>query len=271
MYPILISLGSVHIYSLSVFILVSWAVFSFIFWKEMKEYGIDEEKIFDLTFYASITGFVFSRIFFVLLNLKLFGLDPLKITAIWIIPGLSIYGAIIGSILIMVILIRKYKIRLGYLLDSLAFAFPIALISINIGSLLDGSRIGKITNLPWAIHYLGYSGKRHPVQVYEILSLIVILVVLYILRRTAAKNKWPYGIIGIWFIFQFAVSQFILEIFKVNSIYWMKLSVNQWINIILFCESVGILYVKSNIRINIQQLLKGAYNAVSQRFSKRNS
>ena len=85
---------TLHIYIVLAYALVlSWCVFSFLFWRALRSDGIDEDKIFDLTFYSTIVAFVFSRIFFVALNWDLFADTGLRIFAIWVQPGLSLYGA----------------------------------------------------------------------------------------------------------------------------------------------------------------------------------
>jgi prolipoprotein diacylglyceryltransferase len=281
MLPILLSIGVFHLFSLSLFIVLAWLVFSFLFWRQMKEFGVDEDKVFDLTFYGTIIAFLASRLIYVLLHWSVFSNNLLKFIVIWVYPGLSLYGALFGLVLYLVFLIRKYKIRLGYLLDSLAWALPFSLIVGLIGGLLDGSRLGKATSLIWAVKYVGSPVKRHPVQIYEIISLGLILLILFFINKRASKEKWPYGMIGGWFFLLFGISQFALEFVKENSIYFVRLSFNQWMALVLVCEAIGALYIKAggkeflrqsaaNIKFKVMFVLKGAYHAVSQRFTRRN-
>jgi phosphatidylglycerol---prolipoprotein diacylglyceryl transferase len=280
MWPILFSVGNFHLYSLSVFIILSWIVFSFIFWRQMRQYGIEEDKIFNLTFYGTLITGICSRLTYVLLHWHLFNDNFLKIIVIWVLPGLSVFGAIIGLVLSLIILIKKYKIRLGYLLDSLAVALPYTLVFGLLGGFLDGSRVGKNTNVAWAIHYIGIAGKRHPVQLYEIISLVLIIIFIKYLLRQSNQHKWAYGFVGVWFFFLLGLTQFSLEFLKDNSIYWLSLSFNQWISIAIFSESVGVLYIKGGGKIFIKKLvsksyinarntLKGVHNAISKRITRR--
>src|SRR5574340_1168436 len=107
MYPLLLSIGPVHIYSLSVFIITGWLVYSFLFWRALRESGIEEDKIFDLTFYSTLVGLVTARALFVFLNWNLFSETWLKIIALWVTPGLSLYGAFVGGLMTLVALSRS--------------------------------------------------------------------------------------------------------------------------------------------------------------------
>jgi prolipoprotein diacylglyceryltransferase len=65
MAPILFSIGPIHLYSYSVFIILAWGIFSFLFWRMLRGDGVDEDKIFNFTFYSTLSAFVCARIFFV--------------------------------------------------------------------------------------------------------------------------------------------------------------------------------------------------------------
>jgi len=278
MFPILLTIGSFHIFSFSVFLILAWIVFSFTFWKLMRVHAIDEEHVFDLTFYATLSAFLVSRAGFVLFHRELFADDLLRVAALWIAPGLTLYGGLLGGLLTLVYLARSYKIRLGYVLDALALALPSALLLGNIGSLLDGSVVGKMTNVPWAINYVGNVGKRHPVQAYEMLALGVIIGIVLYLGGVGAKRKWPYGKIGVWFFLLYSISMFCLEFTKDSSVYWLSVSANQWILVGVFAESLGAFYVRGGGREMIRPALvdararvKRVIGGVYEKFSKRSA
>ncbi|MEK7129407.1 MAG: prolipoprotein diacylglyceryl transferase family protein, partial [Patescibacteria group bacterium] len=194
MYPMLLSIGGVHIASFSVFLILAWLVWSFLFWKMLRSQAVDEERIFDLTFYATLAALAGGRAGYVLTHPDQFAGDWLATVALWVAPGLSLYGSLVAGLLVLVYLARRYTIRLGHVLDALAFAFPAALAVGEVGALLDGSTVGLETRLPWAGALVGIVGKRHPTPVYELLFLVVVLVVLSLLARRAEKMKWAYGV-----------------------------------------------------------------------------
>ena len=265
MYPLLIHIGSFHVYSFSIFLVLAWLVFSFLFWRALRGQGIDEENIFNLTFYGTLAACIFARVVFVLLNGNLFRESPLKIFAIWVQPGMSVYGALIGGLLVLVSLCRKYKVRVGHLLDAFASAFGGAFLVGTVGALLDGTYVGTQTNLPWTIRFVGHLGKRHPVEIYEIIAMIGILVFLAFLSRKSKEKKWPYGFLGLWFFATYSVSMFVLEFFKDTRVYFTQLRANQWILVALFAETIGAFYVRGGGREKIRPYINKLY----AKFSKR--
>jgi phosphatidylglycerol:prolipoprotein diacylglycerol transferase len=275
MLPVLFSIGQFRVYSFSLFLLLSWFVFSFVFWRMLRSDGVDEDKIFDLTFYSTLVALVVSRLSFVLFHWELFSDTWLKIIAVWVQPGFSLYGAVLGGLVTLILLSRKEKVRLGNVLDAFAIAFPSALLLGLVGSLLDGTIVGKMASLPWAVRYAGIVGMRHPVQIYEAIACVSIIIVVTVLERRSMKEKWPYGVVGVWFFFLYSTLMFLLEFMKDSRVYW-ALSANQWVLIALFAETLGAFYVRGGgrevlrpiprkIKTGLMQVIGGIY----AKFSKR--
>ncbi|MCX6793866.1 MAG: prolipoprotein diacylglyceryl transferase [Candidatus Gottesmanbacteria bacterium] len=265
MHPLLVSIGSFHLYSLNVFVVLAWLVFSFLFWRALRSQGVDEEHIFNLTFYSTLSAFVVARVVFVVLNMDLFRENPLKIVALWVQPGMSLYGGLIGGLLVLVSLCRTYKVRVGYVLDAFGPAFGGAFLVGAVGAFLDGTYVGKLTNLPWATRFVGHLGKRHPVELYEIAAMIGILIFIAILSRRSIQKKWPYGLLGLWFFAVTSVVMFVLEFFKDTRVYFNSLRANQWILVALFAETIGAFYVRGGGR----EAIRPIFNKIYAKFSKR--
>lgn len=271
MMPVLFSIGSFHIYSLSVGLLVAWFVFSFVFWRLMRNQGIDEERIFDLTFYGTLSAFLFARLGFVVTNLDLFRGDLLRIAALWIVPGMSLFGALIGGLATVVYLSRSYKVRLGHVLDSISISFGWAYLIGLIGAFLDGSYVGYPLTAMWAVRYAGHLGTRHPVQAYEAIAVFVILIVVTILARMSKAKRWPYGIIGLWFFLLWSIAEFLLEFLKDTHVYLGHLRANQWVLVALFAETLGAFYVRGGGREHIRPFINTILGGIHGKLSKRSS
>lgn len=244
MMPILFAFGPIHIYSFSLFLILAWIICSFLFWKALKDEGTVEERIFDYMFLGTIAAFIGSRAGYVVSHFSLFSSEPLKIVALWVQPGLSFFSGILGAFLVYWLLTTKYRMKFGIVADALARSLPAAFLIGSIGSLLDGTEVGKTVSLPIAVSYVGHVATRHPVQLYLIISLIVSMLVLYILSRHAKKKKWQPGSLGLCFLLLFSLSFFSVEFFKDTHVYWGNLSINQWICMGLFCEGLGLLFVR---------------------------
>lgn len=254
MYPVLLAFGPFTIFSFSVFLILAWLTFSFLFWRALRTSGTEEDRIFDLTFYATIMAFVASRAAFVLTHWELFADTWLKIVALWVQPGLSLYGAFFGGIATLISMSRSTRVRLGLVLDALAQALPVALIIGLIGAFLDGTVAGKVADISWALRVVGHVGRRHPVALYEIAGLCILMIVQLFLVRKATQEKTPYGVVGVWVFMLFSVVMFILEVFKESRVYW-TLTLNQWVLIAIFAESLGALYVRGGGRESVRPLV----------------
>ncbi len=271
MHPILFSIAGVSVFSLSVFLVIAWLVFSFVFWKLLRNVGVGEQRVFDLTFYSTIVSLISARVVFVLVNPVLFSDNFLKVAAFWVQPGLSLYGGLVGAMGTIVYLSRRYKVRLAFVLDAWAVAFPMALIVGEIGSLLDGTEVGKLFVSPWSILYIGHVGKRHPVQLYEIMVLVLLLVVMFIFQKKAEIGKWPFGLVGVWFFLLFSIFMFIIEFVKETGANFLRLNINQWILIAIFAESLGALYVRGGGREKFRPMIRRVIGAIYTKFSKRHA
>jgi len=265
MVPVLFSLGSFHLYSFSLFLILSWGVWSFFFWRYLRNLAVKEDAIFDIMFYTTILSFFTSRAFFVAAHISLFSDGWLKVIALWVQPGLSFVGALIGGVLVSILLGMKYKVRIAYILDGFTYALCWSFIIGSIGTLLDGSVVGKITTLPWGVIYIGHFGLRQPVQVYEIISMIFLMIFLWRLTVIATKRLWPPGRISLWFFTLFALAMFLFEFLVESDVYWGSLSANQWIYVGIVGQAIGAFYVRGGGKERLTRVLGGIYGKLSKR------
>lgn len=267
MYPILIALGPITIYSFTVFLALAWFTFSFFFWRGLRASGTEEDRIFDLTFYATIAAGITARLGFVFTHWELFSDTWLKILAVWVQPGLSLYGGLLGGIATLASMSRTTKVRLGLVLDALASALPPALFIGSIGAFLDGSVAGKIIQAPWAFRIAGDVGGRHPVALYEIAVLILFMAFIHSMRKRAQHQHKPFGVVGVWFFLLYSLNMFILEFFKDSRVYW-SFTGNQWVLIAIFAESLGALYVRGGGREWLRPVIRKLYAKISNGHSQ---
>jgi len=278
MMPVLLSLGQFRIYSLGFFLVLSWILWSFLFWRYLRSLAINEDRIFDAMFQTSLVTLICARLGFVVTHWELFAGNPLRILALWVQPGLSLYFGLIAAVGTLIVFALKYKIRVAHVLDGLAVSFVWSALLGMVGSLLDGSTVGIQANTLWAVRYMGYIGVRHPIQVYFSLALVGIGIFLAVMKRLSEKRKWPYGLLAMWFFLLFSASFFGVELLVEHTVYWGRLSANQWILVGIFGQSLGAFYVrgggKERVAVAgrafghfIQKVIGGIY----AKFSKRNT
>lgn len=266
MAPIVFPFNHIGIYVFNILIVVSWFIFSFLFWRNLRRFAVEEDHVFDLTFYATIVALIAARIGYVATHWALFvGKSPLLIPALWVLPGLSWLEGMIGGLATLIVLCRQYKVRLGLVFDTLAVALPLPIIIGEASSLLAGLEVGKLTRLPWAVRFVGYTGLRHPVQLYEMIAVVCISGLIVNVSRIAERQKWAYGIIGIWFFMSYSLVMFGLEFVKDTRVYWGNVSANQWILIGIFAESIGVIYVRGGGREALRPKIHAVHSFIEKK------
>jgi phosphatidylglycerol:prolipoprotein diacylglycerol transferase len=247
MFPILLSLGPLAIYTINVMYIVSWFVFSFLFWKYLRHHGVLEERIFDLTFYSTIAAVIAARLGFVFLYPQLFSSSLLLVGAFWVQPGLWLYAGFFGMFLAFFLYSRRINIKLGQVFDAFVVALPWMLIPITLGIFFQGDELGKTTTFPWGMYYPGADGIRHPVQLYEVMVLFLIGIVSFRLMKKSFDKKWQSGLLGSLILTLLTPLLFGLEFFKVGPLYLYGISINQWLLIAIFAESCGMVCTKGGL------------------------
>lgn len=141
--------------------------------------------------------------------------NPLEILAIWK-GGLASHGGGLGVMISVYIFHRKYGESFLWLLDRLAI--PTALIGclIRIGNFFNSEIVGITTHAHWAIIFerVDYL-PRHPVQLYESLSYLVIFMFLMALYKYSNIKRQAGAVIGVMLVMVFSV-RFLLEYVKVK-------------------------------------------------------
>lgn len=276
--PILFSIGSFHLFSLSFFLIVAWCVWSFLFWRYLRSLAIAEEQIFDAMFSVTIVSLMVSRLAFVATHVSLFSENWLRVVALWVQPGLSLYGGLIGAVIVLVFFAMKHRIRVAHLLDGFAVSFMWAYAIGLTGSFLDGSVFGKLAAAPWAVPYAGQSGLRHPIQVYGLVLMIVIISITSLIRKAAVKHTWQDGTVAMWFFMLFALSAFGVEFFAEHTVYWGYLSANQWVLVGIFGQALGAFYVRGGGKERLRiigratvEITKKCAGGIYAKFSKRSA
>lgn len=204
MYPILLQIGPITIYSLWVFVAIGFLVALLVLNKMIQK---DRTKLYfiaDHSLAIFFGGLVFARLFFVLRNyfffLGRFELGRfLEIFYIWD-KGLSFWGGMIGITLTLLYFCYKNGENMKKWMDILTVSIISGIIFGNIGALLDGAiNYGNETDLPWGIVLTNsrYAVPIHPTQIYAAIYCCVLAIVLLKLRNSKiGKTEGNIALIG---------------------------------------------------------------------------
>ncbi|MBI4100377.1 prolipoprotein diacylglyceryl transferase [Candidatus Microgenomates bacterium] len=245
MYPILFSFGPITIYSLGFFLTLAFVFGSFCVWRFARD-ELDDEKILDAVIAATVFSVVGGRLFYIFWHFQVFNLNILRWIHFYLYPGFSFWGAIGGGILGVILYTRLTKTPFWRVADFLALGASLSVFLGQAGCFLDGCILGKPTNFIFGITPLGFLEKRHPISLYGLIVAIIIFLLLtkIIYKKTLGYRHKREGMVFLNFLLLLGFSSFLLEFFRVNAVYFYRLSLNQWIALISFIFSGSLLYLR---------------------------
>ena len=163
--------------------------------------------------------------------------------------GLASHGGTIGLIFSLYLFSKKYKIQYLKVLDLIALVAPIGATFIRLANLMNSEMIGNPTNIPWAFIFKKIDNiPRHPAQLYEAISYLIIFLVVYTIYKT--KNIKLGG--GFYFglvITLIFLMRILIEFVKINQVKFedkMQLNMGQILSVPFII--IGIYFIFYNLR-----------------------
>lgn len=204
MYPILLEIGPITIYSLWIFIAIGFFVSLLIMNKLIQKSRLHLKFIADHSLVIFLGGLVMARTVFILKNLDLYFYEfetssLVQIFYIWD-KGLSPWGGILGIILTMLFFAYREKEDIKKWLDIFTVSILGAIAVSNIGAFLDGRNYGNETDLPWGIMIQTsiYAVPIHPTQIYAAIYSGLLTIILYnLFHGKTAKEPGNISIIAL--------------------------------------------------------------------------
>lgn len=130
--------------------------------------------------------------------------------------GLASHGGAIGIIVAVALYCRKYKQSFLWIMDRLVIVVALSAFFIRVGNLFNSEIIGQPTDVPWSFIFERVDMiPRHPAQLYEALSYLVIFCVLWYLYKSKAKQFSNGFLLGCFLTMLFTV-RFLIEFVKEN-------------------------------------------------------
>ncbi|MCP5463972.1 MAG: prolipoprotein diacylglyceryl transferase [Deltaproteobacteria bacterium] len=110
--------------------------------REAKRLDIDVQKIMDLYLNVFIAGLVGSRILYIIHSVPNFWDDPLVLFRVWE-GGLVFQGGVIGAVLVMIWLVRRYQLKFFQIADVFVPALSLGHAFGRLGCFMAGCCHGK--------------------------------------------------------------------------------------------------------------------------------
>ena len=199
-----------------------------------KKEGKSLDDIDALTLYMVISTVVGARIgHFLFYEPEVLFKNPLEV----ILPpyaGLASHGAIIGIVTGLWLYARSRKSSgqtFFWVADRMVIVIALGGAFIRFGNLMNSEIVGKTTDVPWAFIFMKNTEfmqiPRHPAQLYESLSCLVLTFILFALWKKYKSQTPPGLLVGIFFVYVFTLRFFYeflkepQEAFEANNILYM--------------------------------------------------
>jgi len=214
MHPVLFKLGPITIYTYGFFVFLGVLASYLVCKKQAKNNGIAINIFSDIFFWILIFAFIGARIFYILIEWRIFLENPLGV--IFSRSGFVFYGGIIGGAITMIILSRRNNINFLKLADILAVGIPLGHSLGRLGCFFYGCCYGRPSNTFFAVLFpsdspAGALGvKVIPTQLISAFMLFLIFFLLLIFSKYKRFN----GQIFISYLFIYGIFRFLIEFLR---------------------------------------------------------
>lgn len=243
MYPVLFKIGPLTIYSFGTLMALAALSAGWLIWLELKRYRYNPELASTMVVAAAVGGLVGARLLFILEDWHSFVRAPLDFILSG--AGFTWYGGFLGGALAVSWVIRRQGIPWLRAADisapALALAYGVGRLGCHVAG--DGDW-GTVTTVPWGVSYdnaiIGWvhpltgvpypAGVTvHPTPIYEFLQSLVVLGVLWSLR----KKVYPEGTIFWLYLVLAGLARFVVEFWRVNPAVGLDLTEAQWFSLVM--------------------------------------
>ncbi len=138
---------------------------------------------------------------------------PLEILKVWR-GGLASHGGMLGMLVVAWIYARQHHLSYTWLLSRLTLPGMIVAAFVRFGNFFNSEILGLPTDVPWAVIFARVDmTPRHPVQLYEAFSYLVIFVILLVIYLRSRPDFATRILPGTFAVLLFG-TRFVLEYFK---------------------------------------------------------
>jgi prolipoprotein diacylglyceryl transferase len=141
--------------------------------------------------------------------------NPMKIFAVWE-GGLASHGGGTGVILALYFFAKKHDLNYIWLLDRVAIPTALFGFFVRMGNFMNSEIVGTPTDVSWAVVFSRVDMlPRHPAQLYESFSYLVIFILLTLIYKFKRKSLHNGFIFGLFLTLIFTV-RILVEFVKVK-------------------------------------------------------
>jgi phosphatidylglycerol:prolipoprotein diacylglycerol transferase len=219
MYPVLLHLGFITIYSYGTMMAIGFLVAGYLTGKELERKGLDPEIASPLVFWAAVGGLVGSRLWAIAEHPGGLIQDP--IGTIFSGAGFVWYGGLVGGTLGVTWVIYKHGLSWLQVVDCTSPGLVLGHGIGRIGCQLAGDGDwGAVTTVPWGMAYPNAIVQWphppgvyvHPTPLYEFAAYVIVFAILWRMRT----RPQPDGSIFWWYLVLAPAARFCIEMVRIN-------------------------------------------------------
>ena len=201
--PVIFTIGPLAVRWYGLMVAISAILGTHLFLKHGKKFGMNEDKLLNITILTILGALVGARVLFVLTNWGFYSVNPQEIIRVDH-GGLAFHGAIIGGFLTAWVMAKRYSFNFGVISDLAVPGISITYMLIRIANIFNQELLGRsVELLPF---------ERHPAQIYGFLIGFSMLILHnYLVRNRSYK---PGGYFWVFFLVYSFLRGFIEETFR---------------------------------------------------------
>lgn len=210
-------------------------------------FGLALTQADDIVFWSIVGGFIGARLYHVASSFPYYVQQPVDILKVWN-GGLSIYGALIGGFIAVVVCIKVLRIPFSILrvADWLTPSLLLGQIIGRFGNFFNYELYGYPTQLVWKMfvpsqfRYNGFEQFSffHPLFLYEAVINAIFLFFLLKLEKKKKIFTVP-GALFFSYVFLYNIARFCLEFLRIDSTIYHTIRINAVVSAVLVCASLA--------------------------------
>jgi len=216
MFPTILKIGGIHIYSYGLMLFISFIVGIWLVERRASKFGVESKTVTDLALWILLGVVVGSRLFYVAFHWPEFKDDLVGIGAFWRggLAGLMFFGGFLGALAAGLIFARVKRLPAVKMLDAAAPAIVLGEFFTRIGCFLNGCCFGRPTGCALGIEFPLHSPAGatfphqgiHPTQLYSSLAGLLLFLLALWLERRHLKDGVLFSILLILYsLFRFGI------------------------------------------------------------------
>ena len=232
--PVIFEWGPLSLRWYGLLMITAILVGAFVASYQVKRWGGDSEKLWDMLTWILIPGFIGARLYYVLIQsppeqARDYLANPVSIIKIWD-GGIHIFGGFIFGAIALWLYSKVNKLPALLYLDAIALALPLSQAIGRWGNFINQELYGPPTNLPWGLRIdpqhrippyndleaYPESTRFHPLFLYESLwNFLGFFLILWLSRRFSKRLKQ--GDILLMYLIWYPGGRFFIEFVRTDS------------------------------------------------------